>query len=160
MTTTPKFDPGLRQFTANEYLNQGSGKITLCGSTKFFFEAMQSNKILTFRNWKVWACGSWGHSFDLFAEKDLNHDYAVVKKLHFDKIFESDCIVVVFDKTGYMGDSTNAEIAYAEFLNKPVFYYNGINFIGWTYLEPPKPDKKAFNESLKAFLELNKTLGY
>ena|SRR4028119_176846 len=118
------------QVPAKDYLEQGSGTVTLCGSTKFFYEAMEANRMLTFMNWMVYQCGSWGHSYHKYAQPHLDHDYSVVKLLHFEKILNSDCIIVVTDSSGYYGISTKAEIAFAESESKPVIYYNGQGFTG------------------------------
>lgn len=117
------------QWTANEYIEHGSGNICLCGSTRFFFEAMEANRLLTFNNWLVTMCGSWEHSFHKYVEND-NLDYAKVKKLHFEKILASDAIVVVTNSTFYIDDSTKAEIKFAEYLELPVFHFDGVSFMG------------------------------
>lgn len=93
---------------------------------------MEANRILTFNNWMVYACGSWGHSYHKYAKQDTSHDYSVVKKLHFLKILESQAIVVVFDKSRYISDSTKAEINFANYRNTPVFFYDGESFVGNT----------------------------
>lgn len=116
---------------ANEFIKQGSGIITLCGSTRYFFEAMEANRQLTFQNWIVLMCGSWGHSFHKHVE-NINTDYETVKKLHFYKIGRSNAIIVVTDSTHYYGKSTEAEIKYAEFLQKPILFFDGEKFFGST----------------------------
>lgn len=85
--------------------------------------------MLTFDNWVVLMCGSWGHSYHQNSE-DLTRDYSTVKRLHFQKILESDAIVVVSDKSLYYGESTTEEIAFAKHRGKPVFYYDGEKFSG------------------------------
>lgn len=126
----------MNSYSANEFIMSGSGNITLCGSTKFFNEAMEANRILTFNNWMVYACGSWGHSFHKYAKIDDTHDYSVVKKLHFLKIYKSQAIVVVFDKSRYIGDSTKAEIEFAIQKNIPVFEFDGESFSKFTNKTP------------------------
>jgi hypothetical protein len=120
----------MQTISAEKYFKNGSGMVTLCGSTRFFAECMEANRLLTFQNWVVLMCGSWGHSYHKDSE-DLNRDYTMVKRLHFQKIIESDAIVVVSDKTLYYGESTVEEIAFAQFREKPVFYYNGEILSGW-----------------------------
>lgn len=117
--------------TALEFLEKGSGTITICGSTKFFFEAMECNRRLTFMNWMVYQCGSWGHSFSKYMLPS-NTNYAKVKILHFQKILCSQAIVVVSDESNYIGSSTKAEIEFATTRGIPVFYFNGENFSGET----------------------------
>lgn len=143
--------------SASQFINQGSGKITLCGSTKFFIECMEANRILTFNNWMVYAYGSWGHSYHKYAKVHENHDYAVVKTLHFLKILESQAIVVVYDKSKYIGSSTRAEIEFAKYRNIPVFEFDGYNFIGFTDKSPI--DELSDTSIIDAFSEHN-SLGF
>lgn len=119
----------MQDISARQYFHNGSGMVTLCGSTRFFAECMEANRLLTFQNWVVLMCGSWGHSYHKDSE-DISRDYSVVKRLHFQKILESDAIVVVSDKSLYYGESTTEEIAFAKYRNKPVYYYNGYAFVG------------------------------
>ena len=144
-------------YSVLNFLENGSGIITLCGSTRFFFEAMECNKLLTFQNWAVFACGSWGHSFDKYSV-GVDRDYSVVKKLHFHKISLSQAIVVVTDDSNYIGSSTIAEIAFAEKLKIPVFYFDGVEFSGATIKDPVH----SFNDCSKInrFELSNKGLGF
>lgn len=119
---------------ANEFLQQGSGIITLCGSTRFFFETMEANRQLTFQNWIVLACGSWGHSMHKFVE-NTNTDFTTVKRLHFHKIAMSDAIVVVTDASQYVGASTKAEMKFADTIDLPILFYDGDRFFGDTEKE-------------------------
>lgn len=142
--------------TPSDYFSEGSGIVTLCGSTKYFFETQELNRILTFSNWIVLQCGSWGHSFSKYA-RDLNKDYSVVKKLHFQKILMSQCIVVVSDSSGYIGSSTKAEIAFAQSRNIPVFYYDGETITGHDFTSIP--DTLTDTSIIDAWA-VNNTLGY
>lgn len=135
--------------SARQYLEKGSGIATLCGSTRFFSQCMQANRELTFLNWVVLMCGSWGHSYHKDSEP-LDRDYSTVKRLHFHKILESDVIVVVSDKTLYYGDSTKEEIAFAQFRNIPVFYYDGEVFSGYEIVERV-PDRYADTSLIDSF---------
>ncbi|AND75599.1 hypothetical protein [Nostoc phage A1] len=119
-----------------DYFKEGSGIVTLCGSTKFFHEFTEANRILTFNNWVVLSCGSWGHSYHKYSI-ELDKDYTTIKKLHLKKIMMSNCIVVVSDKTFYIGDSTKLEIAFANDHGLPIFYYDGENFTGTSNKKPP-----------------------
>lgn len=147
----------MNSISANKFINEGSGKITLCGSTKFFIECMEANRILTFNNWMVYACGSWGHSYHKYAKVDNNHDYAVVKKLHFLKILESQAIVVVFDKSKYIGESTKAEIEFAKYRNIPVFEFDGEGFTGFTN---KYPIDELSDTSIVDNFAINNSLGF
>lgn len=139
-------------YSAVEFFELGSGIVTLCGSTKFFQEYMEATRILTFQNWIVLACGSYGHSFHKYA-KPLGRDFTSVKKLHFHKILESQSIVVVSDDSKYIGNSTKAEIAFAEKLGIPVFYYDGIQFTGFVDCEilPMREESKLLDEFLENY---------
>lgn len=122
-------------FNAHNFFNDGQGTVTLCGSTKFFVECMELNKRLTFQGWIVLMCGSWGHSYHKYVES-TNTNYSKVKKLHFIKMLNSQAIVVVSDKSGYIGASTKAEIAFAKNENIPIFYFDGEYLTGETEVEP------------------------
>ena len=121
---------------ANKFLQEGTGVITLCGSTQYFFEAMEANRQLTFQNWIVLMCGSWGHSYHKYVE-NTNTDYTQVKRLHFHKIAISDAIVVVYDKSQYIGQSTEKEVHFARHIGIPVFFFDGERFFGSTETKPP-----------------------
>lgn len=139
----------LKNIQANEYLEKGSGMVTLCGSTRFFDQCMEANRRLTFQSWLVLSCGSWGHSYHKNAEP-LDRDYEAVKRLHFHKILESDVIVVVSDKTGYYGDSTKEEIAFAQARNIPVYYFDGETFSGWEIVRQI-PDRYSDHSLIDSF---------
>lgn len=118
--------------SARQFFVEGSGIVTQCGSTRFFPENMKCNRELTFLNWMVLMCGSWGQSYHKEIEAGFTaKDYAEIKQLHFHKILESDAIVIVSDKSMYMGDSTREEKAFAESRNIPVFTFDGEMFSGW-----------------------------
>ena len=150
----PKHD---QSDSVTDFLKNGSGIITLCGSTRYFFEAMEAHKLLTFQNWAVFQCGSWGHSFDKYSEPS-DRDYSTVKKLHFQKIILSQAIVVVTDPTGYVGSSTKAEIAFTKGLEKPVFYFDGVEFSGSAIRKPI--DSFADSYLIDAFEVANDGLGF
>lgn len=144
--------------TAIEFIEQGSGIVTLCGSTRFFFEAMEANKMLTFNNWIVLMCGSWGHSFHKFRQDVIKRDYKQVKKLHYQKILMSDCIVICFDDSRYMGESTQAEKAFAFYRNIPVFYWDGVMLSGET--DKPVPNLLSDESLILKFKKEYGTLGF
>jgi hypothetical protein len=139
----------MKNVSARQYFEKGSGMVTLCGSTRFFSECMEANRALTFQNWVVLMCGSWGHSYHKGAEP-LDRDYSLVKKLHFHKILESDVIVVVSDKSLYYGESTTEEIAFAQYRKKPVFYFDGEFFSGWETIDRI-PDRYADTSLIDSF---------
>lgn len=143
----------MQNISAEQYFNDGSGMVTLCGSTRFFVECMQANKLLTFKNWVVLMCGSWGHSYHKYSEEP-SRDYSLVKRLHFQKILESDAIVVVSDKTLYYGESTTEEIAFSKHRNKPIFYYDGDLFTGCSATNKI-PNRYADVSLIENFKKLN-----
>lgn len=134
---------------AREYFKAGSGIVTLCGSTKFFKECMDANRWLTFNNWMVLACGSWGHSYHKGEAVDADHDYDTVKNLHFYKLLQSDCALVVADGSGYIGASTKGEIAFCIQNMIPVWYANGCEFTQDVPTHPHTPPNRF--ENLKRY---------
>lgn len=139
----------MQRISAQQYFKKGSGIATLCGSTRFFAQCMEANRLLTFQNWVVLMCGSWGHSYHKDAEP-LDRDYSLVKKLHFHKILESDVIVVVSDSSRYYGDSTIEELAFAHHRNIPVFYFDGENLFGEAMVNQI-PDRYADTSLIDSF---------
>lgn len=108
-----------------EFIEQGKGVVTLCGSTKYFEQCMEVNRQLTFNGWIVLMCGSWGHSYHAHLPKvPVNHE---VKKLHFHKILKSHLAVVVSDDSGYYGESTKDEIQFCKYIGVPVVYWTPQN---------------------------------
>jgi hypothetical protein len=99
-------------------------------------------------------CGSWGHSYHKEAGA-LDRDYSLVKKLHSHKILESEEIVVVSDSSGYYGDSTTEEIAFARYRNIPILYFDGEIFSGWEIVErsPNRYADASLIDSFRASLD-------
>ena len=103
---------------------QGSYKvITLCGSTKFKDEFMETQKKLTLEGNIVISVGLFGHSGD--NEVWANGMKEMLDDMHKRKIDMADEIFVV-NVGGYIGESTALEIEYAKSHNKPIRYYNDI----------------------------------
>ena len=92
--------------------------ICLCGSTKFKKSFERINAILTLNSKVVLAPAVWAHHDYIDISNDQKFE---LDKLHKQKIYMSDCILVV-NENNYWGDSTKGEIQYATNLNKPVFY--------------------------------------
>lgn len=139
----------MQNVSAKQFFEKGSGIVTLCGSTRFFSECLEANRVLTFQNWIVLMCGSWGHSYHKDSEP-LTRDYSLVKKLHFHKILESDAIVVVSDRTNYFGDSTKEEIAFCHHRDIPIFYYDGTMFSGYEIVDRI-PDRYSDSSLIDSF---------
>ena len=93
--------------------------ITLCGSTKFKDEFLQQQKRLTLEGNIVISVGMFGHSGDqeVWSEgvKEMLDD------MHKRKIDMADEIFVI-NVGGYIGSSTESEIAYAQSTGKAVRY--------------------------------------
>lgn len=95
--------------------------VTICGSMRFYDQMLQVAERLTLEGWIVLmpfvvkrsADGTTAHPPEVREQLDL---------LHRAKINLSRMIVVVSDETGYYGDSTRGEIAYAERTGKRIAY--------------------------------------
>ncbi|AYF29281.1 hypothetical protein CSH63_17780 [Micromonospora tulbaghiae] len=90
----------------------------LCGSTRFKAEFEDANRFLTYAGNIVLAPGVFGHADGI----DLTDDRkARLDELHLRKIDLADEVLVI-NPGGYIGESTRAEIAYAEKAGKRVSY--------------------------------------
>jgi hypothetical protein len=94
--------------------------ITLCGSTKFKYQFRKAEAALTLSGHIVLSVGFFEQSdgIEITEEQESR-----LKELHFRKIDMSDEIFVI-DVNGYIGDSTRAEIDYANQHDKKVRYYS------------------------------------
>jgi hypothetical protein len=91
--------------------------VVLCGSTRFRDEMGDVNRTETLAGRIVVAPGVFAHSGDSITDEQK----AALDALHLRKIDLADQVIVV-NPGGYIGDSTRAEIAYAERTGKPVRY--------------------------------------
>ncbi len=103
---------------------QGEAKVTtLCGSTKFQAEFAKVSQRLTMAGCVVISLGMF--SLPDLPDYDWTADSSKLKGrlagVHFHKIRLADEVYIV-DPGGYVGESTQREIAYAESLDKPVRY--------------------------------------
>ena len=103
--------------------------ITLCGSTRFKDEFMESQKRLTLEGNIVISVGLFGHAGD--AEVWENMDEGTLTKtkemlddMHKRKIDMADEIFVI-NVGGYIGSSTKSEIEYANATGKGIRYLEG-----------------------------------
>jgi hypothetical protein len=98
--------------------------ITLCGSTKFKNEFIETQKRLSLEGNIVISVGLFGHSGDdeVWADgvKEMLDD------MHKRKIDMADGIYVI-NVGGYIGSSTRSEIEYAKFHGKTVEYLEPVN---------------------------------
>ena len=100
--------------------------ITLCGSTRFKDEFMETQKRLTLDGNIVISVGLFGHSGDNevwenMDEGTLTKTKEMLDDMHKRKIDMADEIFVI-NVGGYIGSSTQSEIDYAVATGKPVNY--------------------------------------
>ena len=93
--------------------------ITLCGSTRFKNEFMETQKRLTLEGSIIISVGLFGHSGD--DEVWVEGTKEMLDDMHLRKIDLADEIFVI-NVGGYIGSSTKAEIEYAEKTGKTVRY--------------------------------------
>ena len=98
--------------------------ITLCGSTKFKQEFIETQKQLSLAGNIVISVGLFGHSGD---GEMLNEDTRkMLDDMHKRKIDMADEIFVI-NKNGYIGSSTKSEIEYAKANGKAINYLEPID---------------------------------
>ena len=100
--------------------------ITLCGSTRFKDEFMETQKRLTLEENIVISVGLFGHSGDdevweNMDEGTLTKTKEMLDDMHKRKIDMADEIFVI-NVGGYIGSSTRSEIEYAKAAGKSVRY--------------------------------------
>ena len=93
--------------------------VTLCGSTRFKEQFMETQKQLTLEGCIVISVGLFGHSGDADVWKPGVKE--MLDDMHLRKIDLADEIFVI-NVGGYIGESTRREIAYAKKTGKPVRY--------------------------------------
>ena len=93
--------------------------ITLCGSTRFKEQFIETQKRLTLEGYIVISVGMFGHSGDEEVWKPGVKE--MLDDMHKRKIDMADEIFVI-NVGGYIGESTKSEIAYAEKTGKKVNY--------------------------------------
>ena len=98
--------------------------ITLCGSTRFKDEFIETQKRLTLEGYIVISVGLFGHSGDEevwenMDEGTLTRTKEMLDDMHKRKIDMADEIFVI-NVGDYIGDSTRSEIAYAKKKGKRV----------------------------------------
>lgn len=93
--------------------------VCLCGSTRFKDEFVEENERLTLEGKIVLTVGIFGHADDVEFDDD---EKEMLDALHKRKIDLADRVHVI-NVDGYIGDSTESEIEYAEERDIPVTYY-------------------------------------
>ena len=99
------------------------GIITLCGSTRFFKLFDEINYKLTMADYIVLSIGCHTNHDACLGISEIDNAIEMLDRLHKEKIMHSDGVVIL-DKDGYIGKSTESELKYAIQLGKPVYYYN------------------------------------
>jgi hypothetical protein len=98
--------------------------VCLCGSTRFYDEFQRVNYARTMAGEIVLSVGFYPHAKAVHGHGEgVGHDSAekaALDELHKRKIDLADKVLVVSDETGYFGESTCGEIAYAVAHGKPV----------------------------------------
>jgi hypothetical protein len=92
--------------------------ICLCGSTKFKSEFLSASRAFTLAGHIVVMPGVFGHTDGGFVNPETKKK---LDELHRKKIDIADVVYVV-NVNGYIGQSTKAEIEYAESLGKQIRY--------------------------------------
>ena len=100
-------------------MTNGFKVITLCGSTRFKDEFLETQKRLTLEGNIVISVGLFGHSGDDVVWTEGVKD--MLDRQHLAKIDLADEIFVI-NVGGYIGDSTRREIAYADYRGKSITY--------------------------------------
>ena len=100
--------------------------VTLCGSTRFKDEFMEAQKRLTLEGNIVISVGLFGHSGDQevwenMDEGTLTKTKEMLDDMHKRKIDMADSIYVI-NVGGYIGESTQSEIEYAQNHGKKISY--------------------------------------
>lgn len=100
--------------------------ITICGSTRFKDEIHAANARLTLEGNLVISLGVFGHTDmpDVDWSTGGTDLKVALDDLHRQKIRLADSIYVATDESGYFGESTAGEIAFAISLGKPVVFAN------------------------------------
>lgn len=97
--------------------------ITLCGSTRFKEQFLETQKRLTLEGNIVISVGLFGHSGD--DEVWTDGTKAMLDDMHKRKIDMADAIYVI-NVGGYIGESTRSEIEYARKHGKEILYLESI----------------------------------
>lgn len=99
------------------------GIITLCGSTRFYKLFDEINYKLTLADYIVLSIGCHTNHDACLGVGEIVDAKQMLDRLHKEKIMHSDAVVIL-DKDGYIGESTQSELKYAIQLGKPIYYYN------------------------------------
>lgn len=107
-----------RRGTPDPAYSAKPGVVTLCGSTKFKDEFQYWDRHFTLRGFVVLSVGFFSHADGEMVSATAK---AKLDQLHLHKIDMSDRVFVI-NPGGYIGESTAAEIAYAEGRDVEIWY--------------------------------------
>lgn len=110
---------GCTQLSSRKNMIQNYKVVTLCGSTRFKEQFLETQKRLTLEGCIVISVGLFGHSGDDDVWKPGVKE--MLDDMHLPKIDLADEIFVI-NVGGYIGESTRREIAYAEKTGKAIKY--------------------------------------
>ena len=98
-------------------------KICLIGSTRFRSQYYELNHKLSLAGHLVYSGCFFRTKHPDGSKKGeiTEQEKELLDLVHLRKILESDVVVLVTDQTGYYGDSTRRELAWANLLEKEVF---------------------------------------
>lgn len=103
--------------------------ITLCGSTRFKDEFMESQKRLTLEGNIVISVGLFGHAGDAEVWENMDEGTLTKTKEMLDdmhkRIIDMADEIYVINVGGYIGSSTKSEIEYANATGKGIRYLEG-----------------------------------
>lgn len=95
-------------------------KLCLIGSSRFKELYAEYNKKLTLDGHVVYSIAT--VSTSIGSEQLIDDDKMLLDLVHFLKIQASDAVVVVTDKTRYVGSSTRRELVWAELNGKSIYH--------------------------------------
>lgn len=98
--------------------------VCLCGSTRFYKQFQEANYRETMNGKIVLSVGFYPHAQNEMHGEQVGitvEQKCALDELHKRKIDLADEILVL-NIGGYIGDSTRSEIAYADSINKPIYY--------------------------------------
>ena len=107
-------------------MNENMKIVCVCGSVKF------KDEMLKYRD-QEHAKGNWvvlPENMDIDIQKIDRRVKQQMDRLHLHKIDCSD-LIVVWNRDGYIGESTRREIEYSKMLDKPVQYLESVKEAGF-----------------------------
>lgn len=104
-------------------------EVCLCGSTTYWMEWLDAQRLLTIKGYRFTTVGQFGNS--LHAHVPQGSANPVIKELHFYKIANADFVYLVHPS--YLGASTKQEILFATYIGRPIITFNGTDWLRLTF---------------------------